>query len=285
MYETGWVLILKRLFPDVLILPMTSVVWSRLDAVLLVGVSAIALKDGLTPLDGASVYIFDSPIRRHDSWEQWDFKSYSTQHNLVGGVSDAICKFTLAIHNDSRSSFNLSGVTIPSYPRSTVGGLLSCTVSGSELPSKPRLQPLDVPSVVYYAKGTLHPGGLLPWKRFSSYVIAKCVFAKTKFVKRKLQATELLQCCDIPITLHSQMQGQDVMRILTAVKTPLKCYTAIAGSIFINANFSSNGGGDWKYLHKVLILLLRPLTRRERIHLTNREIQIMKYYPRAGLRI
>ena len=241
--DATWVSMVKRHFPDTLVLLASRVDWDRLDPVLIIGVTGLSLKSGLQPMDGTSVYIFDSAIRKTSEWQAWHFKSFPVYHNLVGGATDAHGRFTLVLHNDSKSTFTLSDCTLPEFPLATIGGILSCTVKGTALDAAPRLSPMDVPLVSFYNKRCLHPGGLFPWKRFGLNVIAKCVFVSSKYVHRQLDTSELLHLCDIPVTMHASLQGHDSQRVVDTLPLPLKCYNAISGAIFVNGAFSLNGGG------------------------------------------
>ena len=244
--DTLWISLLRRVFPNVLILGTSAVNWDHLATVSLVGINGLTPTDGISPLHGASVFLFDSGIRESKAWKDWHFWSHKVLHSGVGGITSAECRFTLAIHNTSKSTFCLTDFSIPQYPQSYVAAIADCTIGGKEV-SAPRLPTLSHPTVTILGKNLYHPNGLLPWKRFNALFPLKCVFAKSKWVIRKLTLNELYHACDIPVLLSQRFNASEGERILEQFTVPLKCNNAFVSSLFLNAKLCLNGGGITQY--------------------------------------
>ena len=210
---------------------------------LVIGVNDIHIKEGIVPLQGSAIFLFDSPTQECNEWHDWHFWGHKVEHRDVGGVSSASCRYTVAIHNASRTSFDLNTFSIPQHPASHVAAIVDCTISGQLLHTPPRLAKLAVLEPVQLSKRLYHPRGLLlPWKHFDVQFPLKCVFSASKFVTRPLSQTELYHVCDIPVSISQCFGGSDGSRVLAVINAPLKCYNAFIASLFLNAKISLNGG-------------------------------------------
>ena len=230
----------RRCYPNILVVGLDKVDFARLKPVDVVGING-PLGTPLVLPRSISILLLDWTCRRL-SFPAWRVLGRRISHSGVGGVSDFLGGFMLAIHSSNWSSFLCDGPWVGGYPAADVGSLLDCRVAGAMAPDPGRLPTLSPPRVGWIGR-SLHPRGLYPIQSVASYFLCPCVFSTSKWVRRQLSVPEKLGVFDIPVSFQKSWSVKESQHLLRHIRVPLKCHSAIVRGLFLDSDFSFGTGG------------------------------------------
>jgi hypothetical protein len=138
---------------------------------------------------------------------------------LWGGVTDGAWEFYIYAPKNSESKFpelgSTSGRTLLSVLNTMLGGK-TC--------SPPAKISTDRSARVFKLRAqTYHCNGLLPWSQRTAFIIAPSTYSPTKWVRRHLSHSKLLQACDVPTSLSDSLRPHQLTQLCHEDKLiPLK---------------------------------------------------------------
>ena len=239
--DESWVDIVRRSFPSILVLYIDDVDPDRLLEVDVLAYNG-PICSKLTAPNFAALCLFDWNFRAK-LWKDWKISSQSIKHSKCGGVSDFVGIIKVAIHKDMCETFQLPSQLIDIFPASDLGAILNHTEKGIELECAPRLPQLALPVVAKVTHGCFHPRGLFPTESIDPCFVIPCVFAKSRWVKRRLSTVEKLGVFDVPISIIQLLSHSDKRMLSNVNIAPTKCLTALVHGLFLNGTIKLAGGG------------------------------------------
>ena len=160
--------------------------------------------------------------------KQWFVSSLTYKHATLGGVTD----LTGTIFLFTRDQLSIN----PRWQRGPTRSLKS--ILSSKIPGKQCSAPLNLPqgqpTVSYMRDGTVHPGGLIPFKSLkTTKTISAFVFNETKFCCRTLSVDERLAALDHnPEWFSEFFTHQDKETISDMITQPCKVLVTFGKLLF-----------------------------------------------------
>lgn len=236
--ESHWLELLQKIHPHIKCVCMT-------DDATLECPQVLAVSDGLSSLinlfSNAQMVICDWNLRTPRNFHRWKAHHWSLSHDQCGGVSDITVKVTVLVSPLIVDSFQLqTGDTFgPAPPPSSLSGILDVKVRGADLPHEPRLEVLSTPVVKEIQPNVYHYKGLYPTSVREPEFFVPCVFSPGKWVRRSLQAFELLRVFDVPSSIEKALSHRQSKALIPFLSRPNKCLSRVIQVLFV----SHTGGG------------------------------------------
>ena len=239
--DLNWIPIIQVAFPSCLILHIDQV-----DFNILPQTDIIAFNGPIQPIKTAPSFgcicMFDWNVRLR-RWNDWSISTHFVEHAKCGGVSDLVATIKIGIFRRSGRSFCLPSSVTGSYPLSSLASILDHKIHGTEIPIPPRLSTLKCPEVTKVTHGCYHFRGHFPSQVSNPEFLIPCVFAKSRWVKRRLSVKELLGTYDVPIHIIQLLSTMHQRSLVRSQFTPIKCLSAVVQEIFLTNDIEFSGGG------------------------------------------
>ena len=159
---------------------------------------------------------------------RWNTTVMRLSHDELGGVTTQVSMIHVAERSDGSTRTRFvdcwRNYIEGGLRKTTMSGVVDCTVHGRQCKAPPRYEPGVHERTVMERK--------LHWKTDQSREhVLPCVFSRTDWVQRKLSSRELAVALDFPAELHKQATDEELSCWIQELKVPFKCRVQVAMSL------------------------------------------------------
>ena len=241
LLDIDWVALVRKCFPNILVLHRPVVDFNRLQCTNIVAYNG-PLENIARPLPFASICLFDWNMR-FKQWNKWSISTHPVIHTTCGGVSNYSGVIKLAIPQLMTPTFVIPSALLGTYPLADLSSILIHTEHGDNLKAAPQLESLSEPIVKRVTHGSFHPRGLYPISASKPSFLVPCVFSPSRWVKRSLSREELLGVYDTPVSIVKRLSTRERRLLGLHQIIPVKCLTAYVQGLFLEGTIVRTGGG------------------------------------------